>query len=797
MNNNDFITRTAPRRTMLGRIRRAGQMVLGLLTAVTLMSSAALASDVPDGWEVRGENNGVTFAPVRMNPGEKLEVWVANEQYEVSPGTSLPSQLPQIRQQAGAMEGDNCQPPEITPQGVTGQACMEGDTVLQYMLLPSPTGGNKVQLLRIRTAGGEEAMARYSAGFQQALQIVMQGQAQAMPRHVAQAQTAPPSEDRPEAQPQQAPASGLPDGWTARAENNGTTFAPVKMNPGEKFEVWVAGGQYDVSPGASSQSQLSQIRQQAGAMEGDNCQPPEVTDVGVVTQNCMEGDTALQYMLLPSPTGGNKVQLLRVRAAGSEEAMTRHSAGFQQILQSVMQAQAMPRRDTQTAPRIDVQTAPPSQSKPEAQPESARADGLPDGWTVRRGNKGVIFVPVKMNPGEKLEIWLADEWFKVQKDTSPQNRLLQIHQQAGVMDDGKCRPPEAVQNALATQHCQAGDAQADYMLLPTGISGNYVRLLRILATSDSVLERYQDGIRQTMKIAMDNNQAKTLLERQEQLERDNTARAIRVAPGQGVPDGDIAAVFVTEQIVQYPNETVRRVEHTTWLLLNDGTGYQCKIPPDELNVKVSQQLEPRRWVQWRKPWLGNGYEIRGQDDNDWHRLPTDSCMAQLVRPGEKCLSARGWMAQPARSGERLNGVYKHVDGWGSMYATLRVNTTTWHFSDDGTFKTSFQGNSGYVDTINHFSVSSSTTADSQGTRKTSGMSDTSGLWQPGGGGSVAAHSNRRVDDGASRQGHYRLKGWVLEVERDDGQTDRHFVTFPGDKRDEMGVDSTQFEGKRK
>jgi hypothetical protein len=36
--------------------------------AFALMAPAARASDVPNGWQVRAENNGMTFAPVKMNP---------------------------------------------------------------------------------------------------------------------------------------------------------------------------------------------------------------------------------------------------------------------------------------------------------------------------------------------------------------------------------------------------------------------------------------------------------------------------------------------------------------------------------------------------------------------------------------------------------------------------------------------------------------------------------------------------------------------------------------------------------
>jgi len=406
---------------------------------------------------------------------------------------------------------------------------------------------------------------------------------------------------------------------------------------------------------------------------------------------------------------------------------------------------------------------------------AARADDLPDGWTVRRADKGIIFAPVRMNQGEKLEVWLATDWFKVQREVRPAERLLQIRQQAGLMNDGRCQPPQLTQDGTATQQCQAGDAQLQYMLLPAGSGGYFVRLLRMRVVGNDVPQRYRDGIMQTMKIAMNHNQATALLEQHERQEGARVAQAIRTTPGRGVRDDDIAAIFVDMRVDQGRNETVQREVHTTWLLLKDGTGYQNKIPPDELNVKASRQLEPQRWVQWRKPLFGGNYEIRGPDDSNWRSLPT----------GKK-----GWLAQPARPGERLNGTYRHLDGWGNV-ERLRIQKATWRFGGDGRFELALYGYSGISQSGvgTHFNHVSERESDAKGSRKRGGMSNTDTL-----GGVATTSSSRGGDDGASRRGRYRLSGWVLEVERDDGQLERHFVTFPGGSRKDMDIDSVVFEG---
>jgi hypothetical protein len=572
-------------------------------------------------------------------------------------------------------------------------------------------------------------------------------------------------------------ARDLPEGWEARAENNGTAFAPVKMKPGEKFEIWVAGSSYQVPSGASLQSQLPRIRQEAGATQGDKCQPPEVTQDGLVAQNCMLGGSALTYMLLLLPQGGNKAQLLRIHTAGSDEALARYSDGFRQIIKIAMQGQSQTvlRSESKTEAQPVKQDR---ESKTEAQPakqDSDRNPDLPDGWEVHRENNGVTFAPVKMNPGEKLEIWAAGgSWSELRRGASLESQLPEIRQKVRATEGNKCQQPR-IESGLTMQTCMEGDTVLQYMLLPKNSS--YVQLLRVRIAGDGVFKRYNDGYQKTMAIIRQ-NKAWDVLRHQEQLERERIARAIRTAPGQGVQDGDITAVFVTSQEVKNAGETVTRLAHITWLLLQDGTGYQITIPPDELNIKVSRQQEPKRWVQWRKPLFGNDYEIRGPNDKDWLRL-------------------KGWIAQPARSGERLNGAYERTDYSGSMFTGITTRKYAWYFRNDGTYETSYYGNSGYLDLGSHFSVSSSTVSSSKGTSATTGMASTAALHQISGGTSVGTYSNRHADDGASRRGRYRLKGWILELERADGQTERYFVTFQGDKRNMIDLNSNWFEVKHK
>jgi len=175
--------------------------------------------------------------------------------------------------------------------------------------------------------------------------------------------------------------------------------------------------------------------------------------------------------------------------------------------------------------------------------------------------------------------------------------------------------------------------------------------------------------------------------------------------------------------------------------------------------------------------FGKDYEMRANDDKDWRPLPRQS-----------------WIAQPARSGERLNGAYKSSAGYGSwIVGTLRTTSSTWYFKNDGTFETSFfaRTTTGAMEGLNGHSVNSATLANSKGSSTSVGFSETPSA-KTTATPLVVGSSNRRSGDGADRRGRYRLEGWVLEVERDDGSTGRYFVSFMGDKRDSINIGDSQF-----
>jgi hypothetical protein len=94
--------------------------------------------------------------------------------------------------------------------------------------------------------------------------------------------------------------------------------------------------------------------------------------------------------------------------------------------------------------------------------------------------------------------------------------------------------------------------------------------------------------------------------------RKRIQQAIRVAPGKGLKLTDIDQVWVYSRI----DLIWGGIDVDTYLLLKDGTAYKdCVIPPDELNIVKSKQLEPKKWSHWRK-YFGS-YQIRDKKKNDW------------------------------------------------------------------------------------------------------------------------------------------------------------------------------------
>lgn len=99
-------------------------------------------------------------------------------------------------------------------------------------------------------------------------------------------------------------------------------------------------------------------------------------------------------------------------------------------------------------------------------------------------------------------------------------------------------------------------------------------------------------------------------------------KAIRTAPGDGAKLSDIEVILANIQF----NGLVGSIIVETSVLFKDGSIYlNCKIPPTELNVQKSKQLEVAgdvfkrgKWSKWRKN--GSSYEFKSLRTGAWKEV---------------------------------------------------------------------------------------------------------------------------------------------------------------------------------
>ncbi|WP_067064801.1 hypothetical protein [Roseateles chitosanitabidus] len=233
---------------------------------------------------------------------------------------------------------------------------------------------------------------------------------------------------------------------------------------------------------------------------------------------------------------------------------------------------------------------------------------------------------------------------------------------------------------------------------------------------------------------------------------------VTTAPGQGLGDRDLAAVVVHGE--------ANSVQGTRWdedvrFLLRDGSVYRrTEMPPDQLDVAASRRLEPQRWGRWRA--AGKGYEMQAQDD--------DGHPAGDWKP-ERHEAVRPWPADA-----RLAGSFTRSAFTGSMVTGGTSSTRGIRFTQDGRFERSFTAlsSTGSLQAITGTVVAGSSQGDGTGSSRTGTATVGTGT------GTVGVSSGTRArDDGASRRGRYRLGGYAITLEYDDGHKER-LLSFPVD-----------------
>lgn len=422
---------------------------------------------------------------------------------------------------------------------------------------------------------------------------------------------------------------------------------------------------------------------------------------------------------------------------------------------------------------------------------AARAADLPDGWRARPAAGGTLYEAAGLPPGHVFSL-LAPA--PVDVGDAPPVQAFERAKAAVVQDlDGPLRCGAAqVDSGSVRQQCRAGAVNASLVMLP--VRNGSARVLRILAAGDeATLERRKEGFSVAMKRETERwrnaaggsgdtgtgtaprTQAaapakaaptdRQLAEASRKEARAAIERAIRTAPGKGLKPGDYDTVlFSWDQRYQVSG---LQYSETVYLLMKDGTAYAgLALPPDDFDAAASRRLQPDRWVQWRRD--GGKYQVRRDASSEWKTL-------------------KAWPAVPGRRDERLNGTFTH-----SSYASYGglggwASTDSLVFGPDGRFEelSHTSHGTGVVQAGNGYTGGSAGGHSGKGSWGTS--SGTQGPGTGGDGGTVTAGAQITRNDGSAYTGRYRIDGWRLELQRDDGRVDHQLFLYTTDKREDLHI----------
>lgn len=244
-------------------------------------------------------------------------------------------------------------------------------------------------------------------------------------------------------------------------------------------------------------------------------------------------------------------------------------------------------------------------------------------------------------------------------------------------------------------------------------------------------------------------------------------RAVRVSqPGTGVQDSQIEAVLHEGRGISTVNGF--QYQESADLLLRDGWEYSnLQVPPEDLNVEVSKQLQPDQWHHWRQQ--GKDYFIQGQKTGQWSKMEVET-------------------AVPVRQRINQHLLYRHATTFGGMGSYNTRNDIT--FSADGNFErsSSVLAGSGVVQAAGGFSGSAGSYHDRNGcSSSASGTSST-------GGSTVGAYSMSHCKPGQdpNSYGTYKISGYVLELDSASGQVQRLLAFHPFSNKPDVYIDGLTF-----
>lgn len=395
------------------------------------------------------------------------------------------------------------------------------------------------------------------------------------------------------------------------------------------------------------------------------------------------------------------------------------------------------------------------------------------GWQTNQRDKDLIYTPSEI---EDNKIFRVTVYAPAKLNRADLKTILLTSAEMLQKPLGKPLKPWTVESSdennnkvtkpNAFKDSQGNTLYVNYMAITTPGGDSYI--LQTISSLDKI-KKYAPQIPNIFKdvlqantplsLAKTNNKSISPENRQKPLGKTKSDKArniiklIRTPPGQGAKISDIEIVWGNI----YFNSLVGTVIPETSILFKDGSVYQnCKIPPTELDVQQSKRLQIAgdvykrgKWTTWRKS--GTGYEIKSLRTGKWKKLE----------------------GEPARAGSNNDVAFntKYLNAGGSQIKGSWKNTIT--FKPNGRFEMSsfsMQDNSalgGGGSTSDAMPYISRTTVSDkrghQGAVTFSGASEGADTITRIGGG-----SSSKKGDGSANTGSYKLDGYRIILEHDNG-----------------------------
>ncbi len=224
-------------------------------------------------------------------------------------------------------------------------------------------------------------------------------------------------------------------------------------------------------------------------------------------------------------------------------------------------------------------------------------------------------------------------------------------------------------------------------------------------------------------------------------------------PGTGIKPSQIESVLMRWTDDQAG--MTMQVHTYFYLLLKDGT-FRDGLPPaapEDMDIAAAKKGEPKLWGRWTRN--GGRYHLVWFDKSS---LNFDA----------------GAVREPARPGETLDGLYK---GFSAYSTGFSVASSEWsvQFSRDGHFlksaNRSVVGSVGGAAGGGGVNAGGTVIVDDQGTTSTMG-----------GGNFATARARPNARPSSSRAGTYKVSGWSIELDYDNGVVERRPFCTTGDRK---------------